>query len=240
MKQVTIKPIRNTANKKKAAPKKPTAQPTSRLETKNHNGLRSFFEDQLKETYWAQKVWLQFTPKMILHTTHPSLIESFRQLQASTEQQLARCEQVFGVIGLKTESKKSEGAEGLIKEAHSILNNLPDGNVRDAGFLCVTQKLIHFELASYNCLNAYAHVISEPEAAELLEETLDETKDADEVLTDLALTIVSDEASGGDDDENDEEEIDELDEDDDDVIGIDDEEDEEDDELFDRDNDEEE
>jgi len=240
MKQVTIKPGKNTATKKKAAPKKQASQTTSRVETKNQIRLRSFFEDQLKETFWAQKVWLQFLPKMILHTTHPSLIETLRQLQSTTGHQLARCEQVFGTIGLKAESKKSEGAEGLIKEANSIMNNLPDGNVRDAGFLCITQKIIHFEIASYNCLNAYAHVIGEPDAAEWLEETLDEAKDADEILSELALNIVSDDSPEGDDDENEEEEIDELDEDDDDVIGIDDEEDEEDDELFDRDNDEEE
>ena len=239
MKQVTIKPSQNTVTKKKAAPKKTASKATPRVETKNNIRLRSFFEDQLKETYWAQKAWFQFTPKMIIHTTHISLIETLRQIQASTEQQLARCEQVFGVIGLKTETKKSEGAEGLIKEANSIMNNLPDGNVRDAGFLCAAQKLIHFEIASYTCLNAYAHVIGEPEAAELLEETLVEAKDADEVLTDLALNIIIDEAPR-DDDENDEEETDASDEDDEEVIGLDDEEDEDDDELFDRDNDEEE
>ena len=238
MKQVTIKPGKNTVTKKRAATKKTASRTTSPVEAKNQIRLRSFFEDQLKETYWAQKVWLQFTPKMILHTTHASLIETFRQIQNSTEQQLARCEQVFGVISLKTETKKSEGAEGLIKEANSILNNLPDGNVRDAGFLCVAQKLIHYEIASFTCLNAYAHVIGEPEAAELLEETLDETKDAEEVLTDLALNIVSNEAPRDEDDEEDEEAIG-LDDDEEEDEEDDDEEEDEDD-LVDRDYDEEE
>ena len=244
MKQVTIKPGQNTVTKKKAASKKPASQTTTRVEAKNQIRLRSFFEDQLKETYWAQKVWLQFSPKMILHTTHASLIETLRQLQTLTAQQIARCEQVFGVIGSKTETKKSEGAEGLIKEANSVLNNLPDGNVRDAGFLAMAHKLIHFEIASYTCLNAYAHVIGEPEAAEFLEETLDETKDAEEILADLVLNIISNETPGGEEDDEEEEELDEDDEDEDDDEednGIDDyEEEEEEDELADRDYDEEE
>jgi len=243
MKQVTINPGKNTVNKKPAVAKKPASKVTTRVESKNNNRLRSFFEDQLKETYWSQKAWLQLIPKMIINSTHNSLIETLRQIQTSIQQQLARCEQVFGMIDLKMEPKKSEGAEGLIKEANSM-NNLPDGNVRDAGFLCAAQKLIHYEIAAYNCLNAYAHIIGEPEAAELLEETLDETKDAEEILLDLVLNIISNETPRGDeeeeeDDDDDENELDE--EDDEEENGIDDYEDEEEeDESTDRDDDEEE
>ncbi|HEX5111571.1 MAG TPA: DUF892 family protein [Saprospiraceae bacterium] len=240
MKQLTIKPGK-PLNKKPAA-KKQASQATTLTESKNNISVRSFFEDQLKETYWSQKAWLQFTPKMIINTTHSSLIDTLRQIQSATEQQLARCEQVFSVIGLKMEPKKSEGAEGLIKEANSILNHLPDGNVRDAGFLCAAQKLIHYEIAAYNCLNAYAHIIGEPEAAELLEETLDETKDAEELLTDLMLNIVNSETPDSDEDEEEEEELDDDDdeEEEEEENGIDDYEEEEDDDLADRDYDEEE
>ena len=244
MKQITVKPVKAVVSKKKAAAKKPALQTNSQPELKKHIGLRSFFEDQLKETYWAQKAWFQFSPKMILHTTHSSLIDTLRQIQNSTEQQMARCEQVFGVIGLKMEPKKSEGAEGLIKEANTIMNNLPDGNVRDAGFLSAAQKLIHYEIAAYNCLNAYAHIVGEPEAAELLEETLDEAKDAEEALLDLVLNIVTNETPGGDEDDEEDEEPDEEDDEDDDdeeENGIDDyEEEDEDEDLRDRDYDEEE
>jgi len=243
MKQVTIKPGKATANKKPAVAKKPASKATARVESKNNIRLRSFFEDQLKETYWSQKAWLQFAPKMIINSTHSSLIETLRQIQTSTEQQLARCEQVFEAIGLKTEIKKSEGAEGLIKEANSIMNNLPDGNVRDAGLLCAAQKIMHYEIAAYNCLNAYAHIIGEPEAAELFEETLDEAKDAEEILLDLALNMVSDETPGGDEYDEEDEELDDDDDDDDDEDGEEEDnviDDDEDDESFDRDYDEEE
>ncbi len=243
MKQVTIKPGKTTVSKITLVAKKPVSKATTHVASKNNLRLRNFFEDQLKETYWSQKAWFQFAPKMIIHTTHSALIEALRQIQTSTEHQMARCEKVFGVLGLKIETKKSEGAEGLIKEANSIMNNLPDGNIRDAGFLCAAQKLIHYEIAAYNCLHAYAHVIGEPEAAELLEETLDEAKDAEEILLDLALNIISNEAPGGDEDD-DEEEVEELDdeedeeEDDEDSVIDDDEEDDE--EPLDRDYDEEE
>jgi ferritin-like metal-binding protein YciE len=107
---------------------------------------------------------------------------------------VARLEQVFETLGVKAEAKKCEAMEGLIKEAEEIISETKQGPVRDAGIISATQKVEHYEIASYGTLVSFATILGENEVASMLEETLNEEKEADAILTELAESKINLEA----------------------------------------------
>ena len=119
-----------------------------------------------------------------------------------TEQQVTRVEQVFESIGTKAQAKKCEAMDGLIKEAGDIMESTEEGAVRDAGIISAAQKVEHYEIATYGTLRTFATILNEEEAASFLEETLNEEKEADEKLTEVAESSVNIEAAEDDMNEN--------------------------------------
>jgi len=153
------------------------------------DGLRSLFQDELKDIYWAEKALTKAIPKMIKNSTSEDLINALTDHLDVTQKQVNRLEQVFESIGIKAQAKKCEAMDGLIKEAGEIMDQTEEGVVRDAGIISAGQKVEHYEIATYGTLAAFARTLGEYEAASLLEETLNEEKEADQSLSDIADTI---------------------------------------------------
>lgn len=157
--------------------------------------LMELFEDELKDIYWAEKALTKAIPKMIKNATSKELIDALTSHLAETENQVTRLEQVFESIGKKAVAKKCEAMEGLIKEAGSIMESCEEGAMCDAGIISASQKVEHYEIASYGTLRQFAETLGLTKAVSLLEATLNEEKAADQKLTKVATTAVNVEAA---------------------------------------------
>ncbi len=155
------------------------------------SGLRELFLDELKDIYWAEKALVKALPKMAKKATSSELVAAIDDHLAVTETHVERLEQVFDSLGEKEAAKKCEAMDGLITEAEDLMKEIEDGVVRDAAIISAAQKVEHYEIASYGTLVAFANTLGESEAAELLEETLDEEKEADQLLTEIAMSSIN-------------------------------------------------
>lgn len=155
------------------------------------DGLRELFVDSLKDIYWAEKALTKALPKMAKNATAQNLIDAINDHLAVTEEQVTRLEQVFEIVGEKVAAKKCDAMEGLIKEGESIVEETESGPVRDAGIIAASQKIEHYEIATYGTLAAFAKTLGENEAAELLLQTLGEEKEADVTLTEAAYNTIN-------------------------------------------------
>ena len=155
------------------------------------SNLSELFTDSLKDIYWAENALVSALPKMMVNATAPSLISAIKDHLTVTKNQLTRLEKIFELIGEKAEGKKCEAMAGLLKEGDSIVEETMPGAVRDAGIIAASQKIEHYEIATYGTLVAFAKALGENDAAKLLTQTLAEEKEADCVLNDVALNAVN-------------------------------------------------
>ncbi|WP_296147396.1 ferritin-like domain-containing protein [uncultured Flavobacterium sp.] len=176
-----------TASKKTATASKTTIKPKASAA----DGLRELFEDSLKDIYWAEKALTKALPKMAKNATSENLKTAIEDHLNVTKEQVARLEKVFEIIGKKATAKKCDAMEGLIKEGESIMEETQPGAVRDAGIIAASQKIEHYEIATYGTLCAFAKTLGEEEAAKLLEATLAEEKEADVTLTEAAYNTIN-------------------------------------------------
>jgi len=155
------------------------------------DGLRELFVDSLKDIYWAEKALTKALPKMAKNATSENLITAINDHLVVTEEQVKRLEEVFSLIGEKATAKKCDAMEGLIKEGESIMEETEAGAVRDAGIIAASQKIEHYEIATYGTLAAFATTLGEDDAVLLLEKTLSEEKEADTLLTEAAYNTIN-------------------------------------------------
>lgn len=173
----TAKPQASNGNSKneKASAQEPNSQ------------LQKFFEDSLKDIYWAEKSLVKALPKMQEAATTEELKNAIEEHLAQTETQVGRLEQVFELIGKKAQAKKCDAMEGLIKEGESVIEETEEGSMtRDVAIIIAAQKVEHYEIATYGGLAQIATTMGLDEAADLLNETLEEEKETDELLTEIA------------------------------------------------------
>lgn len=153
--------------------------------------LKALFIDSLKDIYWAENALLKALPKMADNATSANLGSSIKDHIAVTRNQVKRLEQVFALLGEKAEGKKCDAMDGLLKEGDGILEETVPGSVRDAGIIAASQKIEHYEIATYGTLCAFAKTLGENEAASLLMQTLAEEKEADMLLSDAAYNSIN-------------------------------------------------
>jgi ferritin-like metal-binding protein YciE len=154
--------------------------------------LRELFIEELRDIYWAEKHLTKALPKLRKAATSQELANAFEQHVAVTETQIERLDEAFEILGQPARAKKCEAMEGLVIEAQNIIEDTPKGSlVRDAGLIIAAQKVEHYEIAAYGSLVQLAKTMGENELAELLQETLDEEKEADQLLTELAVTGIN-------------------------------------------------
>lgn len=206
---------------KKAAPAKRSTQKKSASrapQADDRSLLTELFIDSLKDIYWAEKALLKALPKMHKAATSEELQNALTDHLAVTEEQVGRLEEAFGMMDEKAQAKKCDAMAGLIEEANSIVSETPKGTAtRDVGIIMACQKVEHYEIATYGSIVTLARTLGHDDVADLLQETLDEEKEADETLTQVAVSSVNLEAADEDeeDDEESEEESDDDDEEDD-------------------------
>lgn len=168
------------------------AQPSQELTSK----LGKLFEDELKDIYWAEKALTKAIPKMIKKATSQELVEALENHLAETEEHVTRAEQVFESLGKKATAKKCEAMEGLIKEAEELMEDSDEGVMRDAAIISAAQKVEHYEIASYGTLKTFAQTLGLESVVDILDSTLEEEKNADATLTEVAESAVNIEAAG--------------------------------------------
>lgn len=161
------------------------------------SNLRSLFIECLKDIYWAESALVKALPKMASNATDASLRSGITDHLSVTENHVARLQKVFGLLGEKVQGKKCAAMAGLIEEGESILAETEPRPVRDAGIIAASQKVEHYEIATYGTLFAFAKVLGENEAAKLLQQTLAEEIEADKILTDVAIASVNADAAEG-------------------------------------------
>jgi ferritin-like metal-binding protein YciE len=196
--------MKTTDTKKAPAKKTPASQSkakTVKAKSSAAEGLRDLFVDSLKDIYWAEKALTKALPKMAKNATSENLITAINEHLTVTEEQVSRLEQVFEIIGEKAAAKKCDAMEGLIKEGEGIMEETQEGPVRDAGIIAASQKIEHYEIATYGTLAAFALTLGEDEAAALLQQTLEEEKEADTILTEAAYNTINFDASEEDEEE---------------------------------------
>ncbi|MDT3403295.1 YciE/YciF ferroxidase family protein [Mucilaginibacter terrae] len=161
-------------------------------ENVEESALKELFVDELKDIYWAEKHLSKALVKLAKAATSEELRSALETHKEETDNQVARLDQVFEIIGEKASAKKCDAMEGLIKESESIVEDTEDGSItRDAGIISAAQKSEHYEIASYGTLRTLANTLGYSDAAQLLEETLAEEKKTDEMLTQLAESMIN-------------------------------------------------
>jgi len=168
--------------------------------------LQELYLEQLQDVYDAEKQLIKALPKMAKTATHDELKAAFEQHLEQTQEQVSRLEQIFEELGEKPKSKKCKAMQGLLEEGKEMMEEDASEDVMDAGLICAAQKVEHYEIATYGCLRTYAEMLGFDDQADLLQETLDEEKDTDENLTELAVTCINLDAQDGDEDDEEEEE----------------------------------
>ena len=149
--------------------------------------LRETFLDELADLYDAEKQLIKALPKMAKAAEHEELKAAFETHLEETQEHVNRLEQVFRAFGSKPKGKKCKAMQGLIEEGEEII----DEEMGDAALICAAQKVEHYEIASYGCLQSWATLLEENESADLLQETLDEEKATDEKLTQTAESAIN-------------------------------------------------
>lgn len=148
--------------------------------------LHDAFLDELRDMYHAEKQLTKALPKLAKAATSAALVEAFESHLAETENHVARLEQVFESLGETARAKTCDGMKGIVDEASSMMEESFDENTMDAVLIASAQRAEHYEIAAYGTLVAWARQMEHQDAAELLQQNLDEESAADEKLTEIA------------------------------------------------------
>jgi ferritin-like metal-binding protein YciE len=183
----------------------PTVHIFSTLETAmSLETLQDLLVHELKDLYSAERQLVQALPKMAKAASSDELRTAFEDHLAQTQEQVVRIETIMESFGESPKGQKCAGMEGLLEEGKNFLKEEADEDVMDAGIIASAQKVEHYEIASYGAVVEYARVLGHTEAQQLLEQTLEEEKAADELLTRLAEGGINALAENGTDDEEEE------------------------------------
>jgi ferritin-like metal-binding protein YciE len=157
--------------------------------------LDKFFLDAVKDIYWAEKHLTKALPKMQKAATSEELQQAIEDHLAQTEQHVGRLEQVFELLEEKPQAKRCEAMDGITKEGESVIEETDEGSAtRDVGIIGSAQKVEHYEIATYGTLVQLAKTMGNEEVADILAQTLEEEKQADKLLSQIAENNINWEA----------------------------------------------
>ena len=171
------------------------------------DNLGDLLLEQLQDIYYAEKHLVKALPKMAKAASAPELKTAFTDHAAQTQQHVSRLEQVFQALGETAKAKKCPAIDGLIEEAGEMIDEEGEPSVIDAGLIASGQRVEHYEIAAYGNARVFAEALGNNDVVALLEATLNEEKEADELLTEVATSTVipATLTLGQDEDESDEE-----------------------------------
>jgi ferritin-like metal-binding protein YciE len=156
--------------------------------------LNELFHDTLKDVYFAEKKILTALPKMAKAVQSKDLKAAFEKHKGETEGQVKRLEQVFDEIGEKPQGKTCDAIMGILDEGNEIMDEYKDSPALDAGLLAAAQAVEHYEMSRYGTLRTWAEELGHTQSVELLQATLEEEEATDKALTELAESVVNQEA----------------------------------------------
>jgi ferritin-like metal-binding protein YciE len=146
---------------------------------------------ELRDLMDAEKQIARALPKMVETATSEDLKAAFQEHLEQTREQIERLQDVFAQIGAKAGGNKSTGMHCVLDECDDLVRATEPGLVRDASLIAAAQRVEHYEMAGYGSARTFAQLLGHSEAADLLEDTLDEEKDADGRLTEIAESMVN-------------------------------------------------
>jgi ferritin-like metal-binding protein YciE len=177
----------------------------------NDGKLKEFFIDELKDIYWAEKHLTKTLPKMKKAATSTELQNAFTDHLEATTQHVQRLEQAFEMLGERAVAKKCEAMAGITEEGEGIIDETDAGTAtRDVGLILAAQKVEHYEISTYGGLAQLAHTLGLEEVAEILETTLAEEKETDQLLTQIAENNINYQAGTEGEEDGEEEEDDDT------------------------------
>jgi ferritin-like metal-binding protein YciE len=156
--------------------------------------LQKLYTSELRDLYNAETQLLKALPKMAKAASSEELRDAFKKHLEQTKGHVERLDEVFEELGESPKGKTCRAMKGLIEEGSELLEEDGDESVLDAGIIVAAQKVEHYEIAGYGSARTFAHLLGQNKAAELLQTTLDEEAETNEVLNRLAETIVNPEA----------------------------------------------
>jgi ferritin-like metal-binding protein YciE len=147
--------------------------------------------DELRDIYHAEKQLVKALPKMAKKAKSDELRQAFEHHLEQTKGQVERLDQIFEQLNARSSGQRCEAMEGLIEEAKEMMEEITTPEVLDAAMIAAAQKVEHYEIASYGSVQALAEALGHKDAARLLEETLEEEKETDQKLNQIALSGVN-------------------------------------------------
>ena len=155
------------------------------------DNLEKLWIEELKDLYDAEKQITEALPKMVDAAATPELRQAFEHHLSETEEHVQRLEEIMEELEIVDHGKKCKGMQGLLKEGEEMMKDATDSLTRDAGLIAAAQRVEHYEMAGYGTVVSYANQLNRPEIAEKLQMTLDEEKEADKKLTEIAESKVN-------------------------------------------------
>jgi len=173
-----------------------------------HQALKELYIDELKDLYDAENRLVKALPKLAKAASSEKLRSGFEEHLEQTREHVSRLEEIFDGLGEKATGKKCAGMMGLVKEGEEMMEEDFEGEVMDAALISAAQRVEHYEIAAYGCVRTWAELLGENEAGALLEKTLEEEKETDQKLTELAQEInVEAKSAGSEEQEESEEDV---------------------------------
>jgi ferritin-like metal-binding protein YciE len=183
---------KKTQTRTAAKKSSPAVQTTEEIQS----ALLELFTDEIKDIYWAEKHLTKALPKMQKAATSEELKEAFAAHLDQTLEHVTRLEKIFELLDHKVQAKKCDAMEGLVAEGEGIIEDTDAGTAtRDVGLILAAQKVEHYEIATYGGLAQLARTMNREDIAEILDETLAEEKETDELLTSIAESGINYEAT---------------------------------------------
>ncbi|HEY5253353.1 MAG TPA: ferritin-like domain-containing protein [Acidobacteriaceae bacterium] len=145
--------------------------------------------DELKDLYSAEKQITKALPKLVKAASTQELSAAFDSHLQETKGHVERLEEIFQKLGKKGTGKTCEGMKGVLEEGSEVIQEIEKGPIRDAGLISAAQRVEHYEIAGYGSVRSFAELLGKQDIVELLEQTLDEEKAADEKLTKISESV---------------------------------------------------
>ena len=158
------------------------------------NSLRDLWIEEMRDLYNAENQLLKALPKMAKAASAPELKQAFESHLEETKTHVERLEEIFEKLDKKPSGKTCKAMKGLVEEGSEMMKEDGPDEVIDAGLIAAAQRVEHYEMAGYGAARTFASILGEDDAEDLLQQTLDEEGAADEKLTEIAESIVNEEA----------------------------------------------
>lgn len=155
----------------------------------NHETLQQLFVEQIRDIYDAEKQLTKALPKLAKAAHSEDLAEAIRSHLSETQNQVSRLEEVFGIVGVAAKGKTCKAMKGLVEEGSEAVQEKEEGTLRDLAIIAGAQRVEHYEMSAYGTARVLAEQLGLQDAAELLQQTEDEEKQADAKLTEVAMAL---------------------------------------------------